>query len=126
MNNFRLNLHIIGFEDTLIGALNLEDIVVMRKGDVWNKRTGKQFTENSIEKTVQTTYEEGFGPALDKMIQFIVKNPTILNLIKIARLVSFQICVDLDDECNIPYIGVTKEQIAYLAEINAELEFHIS
>jgi hypothetical protein len=124
--NYRLNFYLLGVSDDLISQLDSNQIEIKRKGDIWNKRTGKRYNENIVKKIIYTTYEEGFQLAVDKLISFIGSNPQYKNIIAFAKEVTMQICIDLDEECRVPYIKFTSEQLAYLSAINSDIDFHIS
>ena len=126
MEKYRLNFYIVGIGDAQADQLDNQQIDVKRKGDIWNKRTGKKYEENIAKKTIYTTYEEGFQPIVGELIAFIKENSHTSTLLKHAREISLQICVDLDDECRVPYIRFSPEQLAFFSEINSEIDFHIS
>ena len=125
MEKYRLNLYISGVDNELDESC-IGDVKILRKGDVSNKRTGKKFSETIVTKTIYVDYESGFNYAIDKMINFIINNQKITEIINKSKNVTFQVCVDLDEECNVPYINFTPKQLNYLVGINAEIEFHIS
>lgn len=123
---YRLNFYILGVDDALADQLVSQQIEINRKGDIWNKRTGKKYEENIVKKTLYTTYEEGFQPIVDELIVFTEQNPFMGALLEDSREVSLQICVDLDDDCRVPYICFTTRQLVFFSKINSEIDFHIS
>ncbi len=66
MGKCRANIAGFGIEDRLIASVNLPELEIARKGDIWNKRPGKKYEENIITITSIATYEKGFGSAIDK------------------------------------------------------------
>ena len=126
MEKYRLNFYIVGINDIQVEQLENYLIDIKRKGDVWNKRTGKQYKENIAKKTIYTSYEKGFEPIINELIFFIKENTFVSRLLEHAREISLQICVDLDEECRIPYIHFTSEQLSFFSKINSEIDFQIS
>ncbi len=125
-NNYRLNFYILGIEDEFVDQIDPQQLEIKRKGAVWNKRTGKQYVENIAKKTILTTYEAGFQPAVDQLIKFIKENEFVNILLQSSREVSLQVCVDLDDECRVPYIRFGPEQLDFFSKIQSDIDFHIS
>lgn len=126
MKKYRLNLYVLGLDEAYLDQIDDQQFVVQRKGDIWNKRTGKQYEENIVKKRMYTTYEKGFHSVVDEIITFIEENSIFSKLLCHAREISLQICVDLDEENRVPYIRFSPKQLAFFAKINAEIDFQIS
>ena len=69
MEEYVINLTGFGIDDSHIERIKINELIIKRKGDIWNKRTGKTYEENIIRISFSTTYEEGFGPVIDKILE---------------------------------------------------------
>ena len=125
-NQYRINLAGVGIEDDDLLRLEHEltiELEITRKGEIWNKRTGKKYEENSIRLLDFTTYEMGFSPKIDDIINILEANPILKDAFRSCELIELQIRVTMrGDELGIPSIHITSDQMRYLSEIGARID----
>ena len=126
MEQYRINLAGIGIEDDKLLPLQSDMVMgleITRKGELWNKRTGKRYEENAIRLMDSTIYEAGFSPKIDDFIKILESNPILKDAFQSCDLIELQIRVTMrGDETGIPSIHITSDQIKYLSEIGARID----
>jgi hypothetical protein len=126
MEQYRINLAGVGIEDDKLLPLQSEAVdglQILRKGDIWNKRTGKKYEENIIRLLDSTTYEIGFSPKVDDFIKTLESNPVLKDAFQNCTLIELQIRVTMrGDEDRIPSIHVSSEQVKYLSVMGARID----
>jgi hypothetical protein len=126
MEQYRINLAGVGINDDKL--LPLEDglsieLEITRKGEIWNKRTGKKHEENIIRLLDSTTYEKGFSPKIDEFITILESNPILKDAFQSCNVIELQIRVTMiGDEIGIPHIQISTSQMRYLSEIGARID----
>ena len=122
MDNYTVRLTGFGAPDTSIEIAISACLEIMRKGDVWNKRTGRQFDENVFSLTESVTYEEGFTVGIMRIIEKIDKSDILLSLYTTCTHVELQVWASPNVSRSIPSIHLTKEQVKWLADIHADVD----
>jgi len=126
MENYIINLTGFGIDDSYIEDINITELKIKRKGDIWNKRTGKKYEENIIRISSTTQYEEGFGPAVDNILCKLETISLLSNLFLNCRYVELQLCIFLDDSNRVPSIHISLEQLQRLSKFNANIDVDIN
>jgi len=126
MEQYRINLAGFGIEDDkllpLEHGLSIE-LEITRKGEIWNKRTGKKHEENFIRLLDSTTYEMGFSPKIDEFIIILESNPILKAAFQSCNMIELQIRITMiGDESRIPHIHISANQMKYLSEIGARVD----
>ncbi len=128
MDSYHINIAGFGIDDkylNTLNTLNLNNMEIIKKGDIWNKRTGKKHTDNIIRICTTTTYEDGIKPAVDFLIKQIKKNKQISLLLSKCESVELQIWISYGNEVLIPNIHISREQLSYLAKIGTNIDVSI-
>ncbi len=126
MEKYVINLTGFGIEDSYINSINIRDLRIIKKGDIWNKRTGKKYEENIIRISLTTTYEEGFGSVIDQILSKLESTSLLSKLFMNCRYVELQIWISLDDENRVPSIHISQEQMTRLTKIKAHIDVDIN
>ena len=74
MKKYRINLAGFGIDDDKLLSLQPDMVIgleITRKGEIWNKRTGKKYEENAIRELDYTTNEARFSPKIDDSINML-------------------------------------------------------
>lgn len=126
MKKYRINLAGFGIDDDKLLSLQPDMVIgleITRKGEIWNKRTGKKYEENAIRVLDSTTYEAGFSPKIDDFIKMLESNSVLKDAFQSCEVIELQIRVKMEgDETGIPSIHITSEQIKYLSQIGARID----
>lgn len=126
MKQYRINLAGFGIDDDKLLSLQsnmVKGLEITRKGEIWNKRTGKEYAENIIRLLDSTTYEAGFSPKIDDFIKTLESNPILKNAFQNCTEIELQIRVTMrGDEDRIPSIHISSDQMKYLSEIGARID----
>jgi hypothetical protein len=125
MKDYYMNLAGFGIDNDVIASLNEKDFQIKKRGAVWNIRTGKKYPENIISISKDTSYEKGFGPIIDEMINDLKSSQFLLNTFAKCDYVELQIRVRLDEDNHVPSIHISLEQMIFLSEINAHVDVDI-
>lgn len=126
MEKFNLFLAGFGFPDRYLESPILSNMVVHKKGDIWRPGTGERYQENIFRYEVSVSYEAGFGPAFDEVIQAISSEKLLSEIIGNCKHIELQVSVATNDELRIPHIHLTSRQMAFFARIGVDLEVNIS
>ncbi|GBC62893.1 hypothetical protein DENIS_3877 [Desulfonema ishimotonii] len=125
MENYRINLAGFGIDDEFLMHLNINDLEITKKGDIWNKHTGKKYEENIIRISGSTTYEKGFGIAVDSIIKRVESDTLLNNLFHRCEYVELQIWICQDDDHRVPSITLSPEQMEFLIKLKANVDIDV-
>jgi hypothetical protein len=129
MEQYRISLAGFGIEDDKLLSFQSDMVTgleIIRKGEIWNKRTGKEYTENIIRLLDFTTYEAGFSPKIDGFIKMLELNPILKDAFQSCDEIELQIGVTMrGDETGIPSIQLSSDQMKYLSEIGAHIDIDL-
>jgi len=129
MEQYRINLAGFGLNDDELLPLRVNMVTgleIIRKGDIWNKKTGKEYAENIIRLLDSTTYETGFSPKIDGFIKILESNPTLKNAFQNCTEIELQIRVTMrGDETGIPSIQLSSSQMQYLSSVGAHIDIDV-
>jgi len=126
MSEYIVNLAAIGLPDDMVRADTLPSIFnVKRKGEIWNSRTGKLYTENSVRLEDKTVYEEGYDQAFNRLFSLVNKDVTIRKYFEVANHVELQVWLWIDDDAGVPSLHFEPEHIAFLNSLKAHIDVDI-
>jgi hypothetical protein len=125
MSEYIVNLAGFGIDDDTIASLDNKGLQIKKRGDVWNSRTGKKYPENIISISCDTSYEKGFGPIIDEIINKLKSSQSLLDTFEKCNYVELQIWASLDVDYHVPSIHISLEQMKFLAKINANIDIDI-
>ena len=126
MSKYTVNLAAFGLPDDMVQADILPSIFdVKRKGEVWNSRTGKLYTENCVMLEGKAVYEEGFSQAFNRLFARVNEDYTIRKYYEVANQVELQIWLWIDDDTGIPSLHFEPEHISFLNSLKAHIDVDI-
>lgn len=126
MEDYKLFLAGFGFPDKYLESSSLSSLLVYKKGDTWRKKTGEKFTENIFKYSVNVTYELGFEPAVDKIINVLGANAELAEIVSACEYIELQVSVTTEDNFRVPHIHLTSKQMVFLGNLGASLEININ
>jgi hypothetical protein len=126
MKKFSMSLIGVGFDESFFKSVNCDSLQFYRKGDVWRKRTGQTYEDNIARLSINVTIEEGYSEALNRLMDMLDKNPSLLALTLNCREVEVQFSIAVEEYPDFPWLHLDSEQVKYLSKINAEIDVNIS
>ena len=129
MNSGTINLAGFGIQDSLLVANENSPLIIRRKGDIWNARTGKKYSENNIRLKKQFQDINDIEDTVNELLSDL--NSLGLNMLFMeCREVELQVWILLDDAeeilANLPAVNFSKEHIHTLNKLNASIDVSIS
>ena len=126
MSKYTVNLKAFGLPDDMVRADTLPSMfVVKRKGEIWNPRTGKLYTENIVWLEDKTVYEEGYDQAFSRLFSRVNEDETIRKYYEAAKYVELQVWLRIDDDTGIPSLHFEPEHISFLNSLKAHVDVDI-
>ena len=125
MDKYTVRFTGFGAADSAVDIAKSMGLEVMKKGDVWNKRTGKQFDENVFSLTETVSYAEGFDVGIMRLVKIINGSAQLLSIYKACAYIELQIWISPSASRSIPSIHLRNEQLRWLSEIRADVDVAI-
>lgn len=123
---YRLALAAFDVADDYAFLPNIANVVCLRKGDIWRSKTGERYTENIVKWIEPVDYALGFGPAIDLILKNLQDCEYLRNVAANCRELEVQVLVSLDDDCRVPHVHFTSQQLNVLGSIGASIDCHIA
>lgn len=126
MESFIINLAGFGFPDQYLDVPCVSSLEILKKGDVWRRKTEEKYKENIAILSITTTYEDGFGSVIDKIIGIIKNDGCLFEMFSSCGYLELQIVVSMGDNYRIPHIHISKNQMRFLLSMDADIDIQIS
>lgn len=126
MNKYRLFLSGFGLDDIILESLDDNIIEIKKRGEIWNKVTGKRYEENIIRFKCDVDYNLGYESAISILVGKIKNDQCLLKALLACNYLELQIFIDGECETPIPSIHINHEHLSFLTALNAHIDISIN